>query len=76
MHSNEFNQAKGYDVYFVDFTGSHTLIPAATALFLKSDALRSPMNGNIAAFSNADSMHFAMNKYSGTDLTWNKLNKP
>src|SRR5450631_3034109 len=76
MHSTGFNQEKGYDVYFVDFTGSHTLIPVATALFLKSDVLRSPMNGNIAAFSNADSMQFAMNKYSGTELTWNKLIKP
>ena len=76
MHSTGFNQEKGYDVYFVDFAGSHSLIPVATALFLKSDALRSPMNGNIAAFSNTDSMQFAMNKYSGTELTWNKLNKP
>ena len=76
MSSKEFKQEKGYDVYFVDYTGNHSLIPAAIAFFFKSDTLRSPMNGNIAAFSNADSMRFAMNKYSGTVLSWNQLIKP
>jgi copper chaperone NosL len=76
MHLPGFKEEKGYDVYFVDFTGNHSLITAATALYLKSDALRSPMNGNIAAFSSADSAHFALNRYSGTLFSWNQMNKP
>jgi copper chaperone NosL len=76
MHSTGFKQEKEYAIYFVDFTGSHLLIPATTALYLKSDALRSPMNGNIAAFSNTDSMRFVMNKYPGTAFLWSQLNKP
>jgi copper chaperone NosL len=75
MNSSAFKQEKEYSVYFVDFAGNHSLIPAATALFVKSDALRSPMNGDIAAFSNADSMQFARNKYSGSTLSWNQMNK-
>ena len=73
MRSAGFRQENGDDVYFVDFTGNHSLIPAATALFLKSDSLRSPMNGNIAAFSNADSMQFTMKKYPGTVFSWNQI---
>jgi len=76
MHSAGFKQEQQYAVYFVDFSGSHSLIPATTALFLKSEALRSPMNGNIAAFSNADSMQLVEDKYSGTVFHWNQLSQP
>ena len=76
MNSTAFKQQKEYDVFFVDFAGNHSLMPAARAFFLKSESLRSPMNGNIAAFSNADSMKLAMNKFSGTELTLNQFNKP
>jgi copper chaperone NosL len=76
MHSTAFKSEKGYVVYFVDFTGSHSLIPAATALYLKSELLRSPMNGNIAAFSNPDSMQFVINKYPGATSSWTQLTEP
>ena len=76
MQSPGFKNEKGYDVYFVDFSGKHSLIPAATAFYLKSDALKSPMNGNIAAFSNADNLKFVMNTYPGTILTWNQVETP
>lgn len=76
MKSPDFKDEKGYGVYFVDFSGKHSLIPATTAFYLKSDALKSPMNGNIAAFSNSDSLQFAMETYPGTILTWNQVNTP
>ena len=43
-------------VYFTDFTGNHTLIKADDAFLFQSESFRGPMNGNIAAFSNEDSM--------------------
>ena len=76
LHSAEFKKEQKFKVYFVDFSGNHSLIPAATSSFLKSEALRSPMNGNIAAFSNHDSMTQTSDKYSGTKLSWTELNKP
>jgi len=76
MKSPDFKDEKGYGVYFVDFSGKHSLIRATTAFYLKSDALKSPMNGNIAAFSNSDSLQFAMETYPGTILTWNQVNTP
>jgi copper chaperone NosL len=76
IHSTAFKGEKEYVVYFVDFTGSHSLIPAATAFYLKSETLRSPMNGNIAAFSNRDSLQFVMKEYPGTTLSWPQLTTP
>ncbi len=76
MQSPDFKKKKGYDVYFVDYSVDHTLIPAAAAFYLKSDNLKSPMNGNIAAFNNADSLKFVMNTYPGTELIWDKVKMP
>ena len=47
----------------------------AKALFLKSDTLRSPMNGNVAAFENADSLQAALQKFPGAVLHWEELDK-
>ena len=76
MESPGFKNEKECDVYFVDFSGNHSLIPAATAFYLKSDALKSPMNGNTAAFNNSDSLQYVMKTYPGTILTWNQVNTP
>jgi len=76
MQTPGFKNEKGYNVYFVDFSGNHVLIPAATAFYLKSSALKSPMNGNIAAFSNADSLQLVMNTYPGALLTWPQVDTP
>jgi len=76
LHSPKFQREENIKIYFVDFSGDHSLIPATTSSFLKSEALRSPMNGNVAAFSNHDSMEQTFNKYPGTKLSWPELNKP
>lgn len=64
------NNAK---IYFVDFSGNHSFIEAQKALYLKSEALRTPMNGNIAAFQSEDSIQAAKQKFGGTSLTWNEI---
>ena len=73
MHEPEFKNERSYTVYFVDFSGSHSLIPAKTSFFLKSDVLRSPMNGDIAAFNNEDSLQSMKGKYQGTEYKWDQL---
>jgi copper chaperone NosL len=75
LHSDEIKDEKNPSIYFVDFSGSHELLPVAKALFLQSDILRSPMNGNIAAFAHADSLQMALQKFPGTVLHWEELNK-
>jgi copper chaperone NosL len=64
------------DYYLTNFTGTHQLININTALLLKSEALRSPMAGNVAAFDNADSLVTVQKRFSGNTLTWNDLIKP
>lgn len=76
LHAPGFQNEKKYKVYFVDFSSDHSLIPASKSLFIKSETLRSPMDGNIAAFSNEDSLQMAFNKYSGSKLSWNEIDKP
>ncbi len=64
------------DYYLTNFSGTHQLININTALLLKSEALRSPMAGNVAAFDNADSLVTVQKRFSGNTLTWNNLIKP
>ena len=61
------------DVYLTDFCGSHVLLAASGALLLKSNALRSPMGGNVAAFNNADSLKLVQQQFSGEIIGWNVL---
>ncbi|MBL0200926.1 MAG: nitrous oxide reductase accessory protein NosL [Chitinophagaceae bacterium] len=62
--------------YLTNYSGSHQLINVQTALLLKSDALRSPMGGNIAAFDNKDSLVSIQKRFPGNTATWNDLIKP
>ncbi|HEY1061081.1 MAG TPA: nitrous oxide reductase accessory protein NosL [Daejeonella sp.] len=62
-------------VYFVDFNKPHDLINAENAFFLQSPSLKSPMNGNIAAFSNNDSLENAVQTFYGNKITWEEILK-
>ena len=64
------------EIYFTDFCKDHSLTKSGSALLLKSDQLKSPMSGNIAAFSNEDSLKSVMKELGGSVITWNELNKP
>lgn len=76
-----FLQAKVVDeneisgIYLTDFSNGNQLVKATEALLLQSEDLRSPMNGNVAAFSSNDSMKKIMEKYKGTQITWSQLAK-
>lgn len=56
------------DIYFADFSDSHPLVNSSKVIFLQSDALRSPMNGNIVAFTDEVNMHQAMKDFPGKIL--------
>ena len=61
------------DIYFVTFDGDHAFIKSSDALLLKSDALNSPMNGNVAAFATYDKLNETMQTFKGTPLDWKTL---
>jgi copper chaperone NosL len=61
------------DIYLTNFCNNHQLINAKQSLLLKSDALKSPMNGNIAAFDNSDSLAKMQQQFLGNAISWNEI---
>ncbi len=62
-------------VYFTNFNKPHQLIQVEQAHLLQSPALKSPMNGNIAAFISEDSLSNMLPKFSGQIVTWEGIQK-
>jgi hypothetical protein len=50
------------DVYLTDYCFPNQMHPAGKMQLLESEEFYSPMGGNIAAFSNSDSLVFYQNK--------------
>lgn len=74
LKSNEgaMHEAK---IYMVDFAGTHALINVTECLLFKSGELKSPMGGNVAAFSQKEEFASTMSKLGGTQLAWEDLLK-
>jgi copper chaperone NosL len=70
LKSTKDSKKKNASIYLTDFSGSHSLIEAKNCLLLKSDELKCPMNGHLAAFSNQDSLTAAMATFHGEQTTW------
>ncbi|MGV6945497.1 nitrous oxide reductase accessory protein NosL [Sphingobacterium kyonggiense] len=58
--------------YLPDYS-SQKLMAAEKMFYLKSEELKSPMRGNIAAFSNAADLEKTKETVGGTTLTWDDL---
>lgn len=57
--------------YVADFRKNNVLVDATTAWFIQDEALKSPMGGNIAAYSTKE----AAEKEAATVLSWNELDQ-
>jgi copper chaperone NosL len=77
LKENTVAKADIKDMYAVNFSNGHNLIKVDEKLLLyKSDLLQSPMNGNIAAFDNSDSLASVMKALKGgLPLNWDELIK-
>jgi len=62
-------------IYSVDFCGDHQLIDVKTSYFFMSENLKSPMGGNVASFSNKDSMNYYLGTFAGEVVAWNDIVK-
>lgn len=75
-YMNSDNAAKtNSTVYFLDYNGNGNLINADSAFLMKSDALRSPMGGNYAAFKDATSRDAKVRELNGSVVNWADLVK-
>lgn len=75
LHSNKLAQPEIAGVYFTNFSSPHQLITAEKAFFLQSPTLKSPMNGNIAAFIHEDSLDKMLPSFYGNKITWEDMQK-
>ena len=73
LQSGILDQNEVAGIYFVDFSGDHALVKAEHSFLLQSEALRSPMGGNIAAFTNADSLKKIKDQFKGAETNWKNL---
>lgn len=61
--------------YVSDYETSTILIPVEKAFYVKHEAIKSPMGGNIAAFSDKKQALYHAEKISASVTDWTKLNQ-
>jgi copper chaperone NosL len=75
MAMGNFSTADLKSIWLVDYANSAQFIPAEKAILLKSEKFRSPMAGNIAAFSTKEKMEAVKADYPGEILSWKDISK-
>ena len=75
LHEDKVKDEDLAGVYFVDFNEPHGFIHSENAFYLQSPSLKSPMNGNIAAFNDNESLEKAVQKFYGNKITWEEMLK-
>jgi copper chaperone NosL len=73
LKSNYLNQKEIAAVYLVDFSKQGVLVKAGECFLFKSEELKSPMGGNIAAFAIEDSMKKYKVQMNGSIINWNEI---
>jgi copper chaperone NosL len=63
------------DIYVSDYTGTHELVKANAAFLLKGGSIHGPMNGDVIAFNNKDSLKKMALQLNGTEVSWQELQK-
>ncbi|MFZ4770255.1 MAG: nitrous oxide reductase accessory protein NosL [Ferruginibacter sp.] len=75
LNANKIKKKDIAGVYFTNFSSPNELINIDNAYFLHSSSLKSPMNGNIAAFSNEDSLIKLLPIFKGNKISWEDMQK-
>lgn len=75
LDSKKIKQEDIAGIYFTDFCSPHQLVNVKNAHFLQSPGLKSPMNGNIAAFTHEDSLTMMLPKFYGNKISWEDMQK-
>lgn len=72
-NSNVVSTEDMRDVLIVNFSRPETLIDARNALYLKSEQIKSPMAGNVAAFETNEELRQVNESLNGIFLSWGEL---
>lgn len=71
--SGELVKSNVKDIFVSNFYNENELLNVNSALFLKSEKLRSPMNGNIGSFKNKSDLDKAATEFNGQVITRDKI---
>ena len=75
MKSDAIPKDAQFTVYLLDYSGDGSFIPSDKAFLVKSEALHTPMGGNIAAFKDEASRKKIADDLHGTSVSWSELIK-
>jgi copper chaperone NosL len=73
LKSNSLHKEQVASIYLVDFSQKGMLIKAEESFLLRSEALRTPMGGNVAAFAVEDSMIKFNKEINGAVIKWSEV---
>ncbi len=72
-HSGKENEADFAYVLVIDYGKPQQLIDAKQALYLKSEAIRSPMASQVAAFENYDLLKQHKAEWQAIEMSWGEV---
>jgi len=75
LKTNDLLEANIKSIYLTNFLDNHQLLNTKNLYLLKSESLHSPMNGNVAAFENLDSLKLTQQKFIGEQISWDEIKK-
>lgn len=75
MKTGMQGDTKVKDIYLADFSGEHSLVKAGESFLLQGGDIRGPMNGNVIAFKNMDSMKMMAERFNAVAINWEQVNK-
>lgn len=73
LKTKEVTSNRVKDIWLTNYSGNHQLINVNKSFLLKSNDLKSPMGGNIAAFDNPDSLMKIKQRYTGELVNWKDI---
>ncbi len=73
LQSQKIDKQQIAEVYFTNFNSPHELINVKEAHFLQSPSFKSPMNGNIAAFKDEESLTKLLPQFRGNKISWEEM---
>ncbi|MFT3747263.1 MAG: nitrous oxide reductase accessory protein NosL [Agriterribacter sp.] len=62
-------------VYLSDFSAPHNLVTSGEAFLLKGGSIHAPMNGDIVAFANKDSLAKMVSQLGAAEVTWQQVSQ-
>lgn len=73
LKMNPVPEAEIAGIYLTDFLAPHNLLLLSASSLVKQESIRTPMNGNIVSFSQADSAAFYAQLWKGKTISWNNI---